>query len=121
METKLEHEAEMLLHVAEEQIKENPSVVQVIVVKTAKGNIYSLANNDVLDGSYEDEAGFIQKLVDEDDAKVKFILCMWNNQGIEVPSMHFREGLLETSAENEKAIIFFQNCAMTIKESMPAK
>ena len=42
------------------------------------------------------------------DQVIKYVLCMWSDGSIEIPSMHFRNLLLDASAENAQAVIILQ-------------
>ncbi len=122
---------ERLIEETRKCMAEHPTAQQVILVKTAKGNIYTCVNNNyVIEndmimsvGDFKDETNFIQMLVDADDVEIKYIVGMWKNGGIEVPSMHFRKAILDICPKNEDAICVGQGADKlvfkTIKERMP--
>lgn len=108
---------------AEKQIEENKDAEMVVVAHTAKDNIYTCANYNILEGKYEDMDRFLQMLVDTNDVEVKYCICMWNNGGLEVPFAHLRLGLLEISPKNEETIFCGQGenalVLKTLRDMMP--
>lgn len=114
-------EFEQLIGEAKTQVRLNPSAEQVVVVK-AKNHIRYFMNN-VMDGNYEDEERFIQQIVDENDAELKYIVCMWNAYALDVPSFHLRKRLLEICPKNAEAIMILQGeydyVLKDIKSTMP--
>ena len=88
----------------EKQRKENPAAEQIIIVKTTKDNIYFCVNYNIMQGNYEDEKQFFQMLVDVNDVEVKYIVCMWKNGGVDIPSANFRKNLFAICPKNEEAI-----------------
>ena len=109
---------ESLIQEAQKRVLELPSAEQVIVVKTAKGNVRFFGNN-VLDQKYEEEKDFVQKLVEEDDAVIEYIVCMWNDSNLDFPSMNFRKLLLGVNEENKHAKMYLGNGVREIQQCMP--
>ena len=70
----------------------------------------------------QEENPFVQQLVEQDDAEIKYIVCMWNNYGVEVPSNQLRKCLLAASPKNEDALMILQGeydyAIRTIKSTM---
>lgn len=97
-----------LLEEAERQVQANPEAEQVIVVKTAKANMYHFANYDITSGSRADEDRFVELLREQDDTEVQYLVAMWNNGGVDLPSHHFRSRLLEPSPKNGEAVMPLQ-------------
>lgn len=95
-----------LLTEAAKQVQANPSADQVIVVKAASGNTYSLTNP-VLSGA-DAENGFVQMLSDRGDAEIKCLVCMWNSGELDVPSMNFRKKLLSACPKNADTLLLLQ-------------
>lgn len=119
MKPELTNELEMLIEEAEKLVPGNIMGEQVIAVKTAKGNVHCFKIK-VLDSKYEKmEDCFIQKLQNEGDAEIQYIVCMWNNYSTDVPSMNFRRRLLEACAKNAGAMIFLQGRIMRLEETLP--
>lgn len=119
----IKSEFNVLVQEVEKQVELNSTAELMITVKTAKGNIYTCVNHNILSGDYEDENQFIKMLVDKDDVKIKYFVCMWSSGELEVPFAHFRNSILEICPENENAIWVAQGAdkliLRTIKDSMP--
>ena len=118
MNTSINQEIELLIQEVKQRVSEHPAAEQVIVVKTAKGNVRFFANN-VLDQKYEEEKEFVQKLVEEDDTVMEYIVCMWDDFNLDLPSMNFRKLLLATNEENKQAKICLGNGVKIIRQCMP--
>ena len=68
-----------LLEQARELAKVESTAQQVILVKTAKGNVYHVSNRDVERGA--DEDGLLRQLRDGEDTQVQAVACMWKEGG----------------------------------------
>ena len=79
----------------------------MIVVKTTKSNVYSFPNN-ILSKGTADEENFVKKLLNQGDCEIKYVVAMWTEESIEIPSMNFRKLLLEASPKNAQAILVGQ-------------
>lgn len=115
-------EYQELVQMAKEFVLLNPSVDQVIVVKTEKSNIYHFTNQLYIDGTFneksEDEEKFVQMLLDKEEQVLRYIVCMWNGCSIDVPSMNFRKLLLEASEKNTEAMLVVQSIPDLILKKM---
>ena len=112
------NEIALLVEEAKRCLQVYPSADQIIVVKTAKSNVGSFANN-ISDEKYEDEKKFVQKLIKEDDGIIEYIYCVWNDLNVDFPSMNFRKLLLEANAQNMQAKMYLGDRIMEICQSMP--
>ena len=111
-----------LLEQARELAKVESTAQQVILVKTAKGNVYHVSNRDVERGA--DEDGLLRQLRDGEDTQVQAVACMWKEGGaLDVPSIRFRQRLLELDSRNGDAPLQGENVlvARTLRETMPGK
>lgn len=113
-----------LLEQARELAKVESTAQQVILVKTAKGNVYHVSNRDVERGA--DEDGLLRQLRDGEDPQVQAVACMWKEGGaLDVPSIRFRQLLLELDSRNGDALLPLQGenvlVARTLRETMPGK
>lgn len=108
------NEYEMLIAEAKALLAEAPGAQQVIVVRSAKGNIYHLANTCVETSA--DEDCYLDLLRDADDTAVAALVCMWKDGTLDVPSMHFRKGLLALNPANAAAELPLQSLhCLTVK------
>ena len=102
-----------LLEQARELAKMESTAQQVILVKTAKGNVYHVSNRDVERGLRETE-----------DSTVQAVVCLWQEGGVpDVPSLRFRRLLLELNPRNGDALLPLQGentlKARALWETMP--
>lgn len=118
-------EFEPLIELAHKYVAEYPTAEQIILVKTVKNNTYFCVNKAILEGNYDDEKRLIKMLVDADDVEIEFIVGMCENGGLEAPSYHFKESILEICPKNEDAIYVAKGINgmvfKRIKSAMPTK
>ena len=105
-------------------VEAEPAAQQVIVVKTAKGNVYHVSNRDVESGA--DEDGLLRQLRDGEHTQIQAVVCIWQEGGaLDVPSIRFRQQLLELDPRNGDALLPLQGenvlVARTLRETMPGK
>ena len=83
-----------------------------------------------VDVCFPDEEQFIKMLQEKADCELKYIVCMWKNGNVDIPSMHFRKRLLEISPKNADAMFVvltedgnggFALGVRTVKQCMPTK
>lgn len=86
------------------QLPLHPEAEQVNVVRTEKGNVYSVALPDAINAQKELE-GFFGMLRERDDRRVSYVVAMWSTGGAEIPSYAFRKGLLELDAGNGETLM----------------
>lgn len=96
-------EISALLEGTERLVEAEQGAQQVIAVKTAKGNVYHFPNHCVGEPSEED--AFLEMLLEQGDAEIQYILCMWHNYQLDVPSLHFRRRLVEICPRNKDAVV----------------
>lgn len=103
----------------------NPDAEQVIVLRTANGNLYSVVNRNITGGDHRDEDICLQTLREKDDTQVFSILALWDTHSPEITSAHFNQGLVDLNPENENARIFLQgrDCIMAkrLKVALPPR
>ena len=108
MESKTTKRLSELVQMAKGLVEQGLEADQIVVVETAKTTVYHFENHLLvkgkLDTGFADEERFIWMLKDKNDSEVKYIVCMWNHGAVEIPSMHFRELLMEASPKNADAI-----------------
>ena len=104
------------------QLPLHPEAEQVNVVRTEKGNVYSVALPDAINAQKELE-GFFGMLREKDDRRVSYVVAMWSTGGAEIPSYAFRKGLLELDAGNGETLILLAQAPdlyyRTLQWSMP--
>ena len=119
----MDKELHTLLEKAERQLRANPEADQVIVLKTAKENLYCFANHGIMNGDTADEGRFVQMLRDTDDTEVRCLVAVWKNGCVDLPSMHFRCALLELDPRNGEAAVLLRSengyTMRTVGSAMP--
>ena len=85
---------------------DNCKYTQAIVLRSSKGNEYGTVIRNALSKERSDEQVLLQKIQDAKDSTICFVLCMWQEQCIDVPSYDFRKALLNLNEENAEAMIF---------------
>lgn len=111
-----------LIEKAKKKILEMPQVEQIIGVKTKKNNIYFFGNN-VLSKGAEDEEKFWKSLCDRGDTQIEYIVCMWSNSEMDIPSMNFLKMILKSDGKNSETILILQGenkiIGRTVESCMP--
>lgn len=102
-------EFEQLIKEADKLLKSDPSAEQAVAVLTSKGNMFSFANHNVMSGSVEDEIAFVRALAENDDAEIRYMICMWDDATPDVPSCHLRNLLVELSPANQNIEILLKS------------
>ena len=107
---------------AEKQVKENSDAEMVIVVQSAKGNMYTGFIHEAKNGD-ADVDSLMQTLVDAEDVEIKYCVCMLHSEWLEPPYYYLRKRLLEISSGNEETIFSGQGenviVLKTLKDMMP--
>lgn len=111
-----------LLEQARELAKMESTAQQVILVKTAKGNVYHMANQNAETPADEDR--LLALLRETEDSTVQAVVCLWQEGGVpDVPSLRFRRLLLELDPRNGDALLPLQGEntlePRTLWETMP--
>ncbi len=85
---------------------EEGQYAQAIVLHSAAGNEYSAMIRNALSGEKTDEAALLRKVQKAKDCEIRFVLCMWQNQCIDIPSFAFRKLLLDLNEKNAESSLF---------------
>ena len=83
-------------------------VDQIIALRTASGRIFVMENRDILSGDTGDEALFLHSMQMQGQTQVTHLVCRWFDGSIDLPSIHFREKLLEINGNNADTWILLQ-------------
>lgn len=89
-------------------LQENPSADQVIIMITTKGNIYSLINESIINGNNESEDAIISIMDVQKDIEISHIICMWQGNSLDIPSMYLRKKIIALHSQNAKAKVLLQ-------------
>ena len=78
---------------------------QAIVLVSAKGMEYGAVIQNALSKEKEDETALMEMLSLQGDTEIRYVLCMWEDGGIDVPSMAFRQMLLTLDPKNAESVL----------------
>lgn len=114
-------EFEVLVGMAKDEIRLNPEVDWAVVVRTKKAHTRSFVMK--LDELEDAIDSFMKELIQSDDAEIKYMVCMCNNYGIDIPAYYLNKSLLEACPKNVDAQVILQGeydfAVRTIGSMMP--
>ena len=79
---------------------------QAIVLRSAGGNEYSTIIRNALSEDKMDEKSLLRKMQEAKDSEICFVLCMWQDNCVDIPSFAFRKLLLESNEKNSDTTLF---------------
>ncbi len=85
---------------------EKGQYTQAIVLHSAKGNEYSTIIRNALSEEKSDEKALLCQMQETKDSEIGFVLCMWQDDNIDIPSFAFRKLLLESNEKNADTALF---------------
>ena len=80
--------------------------IQAVVLHSAAGNEYSTVIRNALSKEKADEASLLCKIQEAKDGEICFVLCMWQDKCIDIPSFAFRNLLLDLNEKNSESTLF---------------
>ena len=83
-----------------EKLLSQTAAQQVIVVRAASGQLYSLENHSFRSGDHTDEAAFVQMLKEKGETRIEAVVCMEQGTVPVEPSAYFRRELAALNPEN---------------------
>ena len=78
---------------------------QVIVLYSSKGNEYGAVLRDALSKAGTEETSLLEGAATAEDTEIQCVLCMWQDHGIDIPSMSFRRMLCDLNSKNADAVL----------------
>lgn len=109
---------ETLLKKVKELMISDPSAQQAVAVLTSKGCLLSFVNHDIISGQYEEETAFINTLVESGETEIQYLLCMWSDFTLDVPSHHLWDLLVKRNPINGNARIFLKGDGEVIVKTL---
>ena len=79
---------------------------QAIVLRSSNQNTYSIIICDALSMEHRDETSLLKNIQEAKDSQINFVLCMWQDHCIDIPSFAFRKMLLQSNTENSETTLF---------------
>ena len=78
---------------------------QAVVLFSAKGSEYGRVIKDTIAEDISDEMALIESLKAADDTEIKYVLCMWQGNTIDIPSYKLRKMLRELNCQNSESVL----------------
>ena len=78
---------------------------QAVVLFSAKGSEYGRVIKDTIAEDISDEMALIESLKAADDTEIKYVLCMWQDNTIDIPSYRLRKMLRELNCQNAESLL----------------
>ena len=85
---------------------EDGQYTQAIVLFSATGNEYSTIVKNALSEEKAAERALLEALREAEDTAIRYVLCMWQDGCIDIPSFTFRDMLCKQDPLNSDAIVF---------------
>ena len=99
---------DQMMQTAVHMLKDAPNarLTQAVVLLSSKGKEYSTIIEDVLAEEKLAEKSLLRELLTNDDTEIGYILVVWKNGCVDIPSYDFRKMLCRLNIENKNAAIF---------------
>lgn len=96
---------------------------QAIVLSSAMGKEYGAIIKNALFEEKTDEASLLERLKTAEDTEIRYVLCMWRHEEIDIPSFAFRKMLCAVHSKNSESLLFVmtKDGASVIKVSATMK
>lgn len=103
-----------LMDEADKLLEQDTVHGELVLVKTAKGNIYHMFQRDLNQYDPQEDIAFMDMLVEKDDAQVRYIAALLNPKMVDTsfeyslspPGWCLRRGLLDLAPGNEEAQVY---------------
>ena len=79
---------------------------QAIVLYSVTGNQYGAVISNTLSEEMTEETTLLNKATLARDTEIRYVLCMWQDQSIDIPSYAFREKLCVCNPNNKDSLLF---------------
>lgn len=95
---------------------------QAVAIQTTAGNMHVFMMS--FDDQTASEEKILNTLVTQKDTAIAFLVAMWGNHWIDLPSYSLRQKLIDIDESNREALLVLQgeNCLVvrTVGSTMPA-
>ena len=85
---------------------ETGKYTQAVVLLSAKGNEYSILIKNALSEEKADETALLERIKNVNDTEIRYVLCLWQDGYIDIPSYKFRKSLCTIDLKNEESLLF---------------
>lgn len=114
-----------LLCLADQELKQNPDVLNVVVLQTVNGDIVTALLRDATDDDFvcaiaQQSEKVITALKEQGNPVISVILTLFRGNTPDLPSFALRQALIELNPENAQALILLgPSIGRTIASTMP--
>ena len=114
-----------LLCLADQELKQNPDALNVVVLQTVNGDIVTALLRDATDDDFvraiaEQSEKVIAALKELENPVISVILTLFRGNTPDLPSFALRQALIELNPENTQAMILLgPSIGRTIASTMP--
>ncbi len=88
------------------QNTEHEQYTQAVVLLSDTQKEYSAIIKNALSKERTDERSLLEGLKSAGDTGISYILCMWQDGSIDIPSLKFRKMLFDLNEQNARSLIF---------------
>ena len=85
---------------------ENGEFTQAVVLYSKSGAEYSMLLKNACTKQLEDERALLNRLKNCNDTEIQYLMCMWADNCIDIPSFALRKMLCEVNPKNSETLIF---------------
>lgn len=85
---------------------ENGEFTQAVVLYSKSGAEYSMLLKNACTEQLEDERALLDRLKNCNDTEIQYLMCMWADNCIDIPSFALRKMLCEVNPKNSETLIF---------------
>ncbi len=85
---------------------ETGQYTQAVVLLSVTGNEYSTLIKNALSEDKADENALFERMKNVNDTEICYVLCMWQDKCIDIPSYAFRELLFSLNPKNMDTLLF---------------
>lgn len=114
-----------LLCLADQELKQNPDALNVVVIQTVNGDIVTALLRDATDDDFvcaiaQQSEKVITALKEQGNPVISVILTLFRGNTPDIPSFALRQALIELNPENAQALILLgPSIGRTIASTMP--
>lgn len=114
-----------LLCLADQELKQNPDALNVVVIQTVNGDIVTALLRDATDDDFvcaiaQQSEKVITALKEQGNPVISVILTLFRGNTPDLPSFALRQALIELNPENTQAMILLgPSIGRTIASTMP--
>ena len=86
--------------------KEKHEYTQAIVLFSSAGKEYGTVIQDALSQDKTEEEALFDRLRGQNDTEIRYVLCMWQDGAIDIPSISLRRMLCTLNSNNTESKVF---------------